>query len=221
MIYITGDTHGNSNLERFLEAKKLKDIKYLIITGDFGYVYFNTKEENEILDILNNLGYKILFVDGNHEGFDVLNHSYKEIEWNGGKVHQIRENIFHLKRGEIFNIEGKTFFTFGGAKSVDMLEKMQLGEWFEEEMPSKEEMDYGILNLEKYNYEVDYIISHNCDTDSLLEIIPFAEVDSLNRFFTFIKNNTKYKCWYFGHLHWNYNIDSKHKCIYTNIVKLA
>lgn len=219
MIYITSDTHGNSNLERFFEAQKLADIKYLIVTGDFGYVYFGTKSEEETLDILNNLGYKILFVDGNHEGFNLLN-SYKEIEWSGGKVHQIRDNILHLKRGEIFNIEGKTFFTFGGAKSVDMLEKIAVDEWFEEEMPTKEEMDYGISNLENHNYKVDYILTHSCDTDSLIEILPYAEVDSLNRFFTFIKNNTSYNCWYFGHLHWDYNVDNKHKCIYQRIERL-
>lgn len=111
MIYITGDTHANSNVSRFLKAKELKDIKYLIVTGDFGYVYFNTRSENQMLDFLNDLGYVILFVDGNHEGFKTL-YSYPEEEWNGGKVHKIRKNILHLKRGEIFNIENKKFFTF-------------------------------------------------------------------------------------------------------------
>lgn len=31
------------------------------------------------------------------------------MEWQGGKVHEIEEGILHLMRGQIFEIEGKTF----------------------------------------------------------------------------------------------------------------
>jgi hypothetical protein len=56
----------------------------------------------------------VLFVDGTHENFDLLNAMAKE-SWNGGKVHIVSENILHLMRGQVFNINGKLFFTFGGA----------------------------------------------------------------------------------------------------------
>lgn len=221
MIYITGDTHGDSSLQRFYEAKLLPDIEYLIVAGDFGYVYNNSIEENKILDELNNIGYKILWVEGNHENFYLLNNCFKEIDWNDGKVHLIRDNILHLKRGEVFNINGFKIFTFGGAKSVDMLEKMMTNEWFEEELPTKEEMDYGIRNLEKHNYSVDYIVTHTCDNENLFKIIPYAQEDRLSNYFSFIKKFTTYKTWYFGHLHWNYNINEKHKCLYENILPLG
>ena len=42
-------------------------------------------------------------------------------EWHGGKVrHIVRDKVILLERGQIFNIEGKSFFTFGGASSHDM-----------------------------------------------------------------------------------------------------
>ena len=45
MIYITGDTHGNEDIrklkpESFPPEKTLKENDYLIITGDFGGVWF-------------------------------------------------------------------------------------------------------------------------------------------------------------------------------------
>ena len=64
------------------------------------------------------LPFSVLFVDGNHENFDLLN-SYPVEIWKGGKVHRVKPNITHLMRGQVFEIEGKTIFTFGGATSID------------------------------------------------------------------------------------------------------
>ncbi len=44
-------------------------------------------------------------------------------EWHGGLVrHIVRDKVILLERGQIFNIEGHTFFTFGGAASHDIME---------------------------------------------------------------------------------------------------
>ena len=57
-------------------------------------------------------------MDGNHENFDIL-YKYPVEKWNDGKIHRITPNIVHLMRGEIYSIEGKTIFTFGGGTTVD------------------------------------------------------------------------------------------------------
>ena len=41
-------------------------------------------------------------------------------QWEGGKVHFIRENVIHLMRGQMYRIQGKDFFVFGGARSHDI-----------------------------------------------------------------------------------------------------
>lgn len=220
MIYITGDLHGDTSLIRLKEAANKENIEYLIVTGDFGYGYFDNEFENSLLDEISKLNYTILWVDGNHEGFDNLK-KFPVENWCGGTIHKLRDNIFHLNRGEIYTINNKTFFTFGGARSVDIYHQKAQGTWFEEEMPTKAEMDYGIENLEKYNYTVDYIITHTCDEESLVSILPYAESDELVRFFTFIKNNSHYKKWYFGHMHIDCNIDNIHRCMYRNIIELV
>ena len=127
MIYITGDCH--SNFERFTEENfsiqnEMTKDDYVIICGDFGGVWTFEEEssrEKEVLDWLNEKNFTTLFVDGNHENFTRLYNCPVE-EWHGGKVHKIRDSVLHLIRGEIFEINDKKIFTFGGAKSHDIQE---------------------------------------------------------------------------------------------------
>ena len=39
---------------------------------------------------------------------------------DGGKVHKIRPSVIHLMRGQVFELEGKKIFTFGGASCHDI-----------------------------------------------------------------------------------------------------
>ena len=103
MIYVTGDLHGDlSRLETFRLHRLKRDDK-LIICGDFGFLWDNSDSEKKALDKLSKKKYTILFVDGTHENFDLLE-QYPVEEWNGGKVHRVREKILHLMRGQIFTI---------------------------------------------------------------------------------------------------------------------
>ena len=105
------DTHRQDilhrfNIENFPIQKEMTKNDYVIILGDFG-IWDNSKEENYILDWLDNKNFTTLFIDGNHENYDLLN-TYPYVEWRGGLVQRIRPSILHLCRGEVFNINGKT-----------------------------------------------------------------------------------------------------------------
>ena len=118
-VYMTGDTHGDFSrfqVDAFRESVKQDD--YVIICGDFGGVWDGSAEEARQLDWLNQQPFLTLFVSGNHENFDLLS-GYPVEEWQGGLVHRIRPHVLHLMRGQIFETEGYTFFTMGGARSVD------------------------------------------------------------------------------------------------------
>lgn len=94
----------------------------MIICGDFGGVWdrdASGKKETWWLDWLENRPFTTLFVDGNHENFDRL-YSYPVEMWNGGKVHKIRPSVIHLMRGQVYRIDGKKIFSFGGARSHDI-----------------------------------------------------------------------------------------------------
>ena len=174
-IWVTGDIHGNPvrlSTDNFYEQKEFsgnKDENVVIIAGDFGLVWDKeeTKQEKYWLDWLEDKPFTTIFVDGNHENHKRLA-TYPIKEWNGGKVHKIRPHVLHLMRGEIYIIEGKKFFAFGGAQSHDISDGILDGEdnnwrekakvldkqgkymyrikglsWWEEELPNVEDMANG------------------------------------------------------------------------------
>ena len=125
MIYITGDCHQDFerfNLDVFPEQKEMTKDDCVIICGDFGGVWNRNEEssrESKLMDWLENRSFTTLFVDGNHENFDRL-YAYPIEKWHGGKVHKIRPSVIHLMRGQVFEIDGKSIFAFGGASSHDI-----------------------------------------------------------------------------------------------------
>ncbi len=121
-VWITGDCHGDFQrftLEGFPQQKGMGRDDYMIICGDHGGVWAGERADGYKLDWLENRPFTTLFVDGNHENFDLLN-AYPEKEWHGGRVHEIRPHVLHLMRGQIFDIGGSTWFAMGGAASHDI-----------------------------------------------------------------------------------------------------
>ena len=55
---------------------------------------------------------------------------------------------------------GHKIFTFGGAQSTDKMWRVEGVSWWAREMPSQTEYDCGYLNLERANWEVEYVFTH-------------------------------------------------------------
>ncbi len=210
MLYITGDTHGERarfQYEKYGIIGNLKKDDYLFICGDWGYIWENSAKENEFLDYLAKKNFVVLFVDGNHENFDLINAMPVE-EWCGGKVHIIRRDakgrpkIIHLMRGQVFEIEGKKIFTFGGAYSVDKYLRVPGESWWEDELPTDVQMKEAIENLAEHNNEVDYIVTHAAPEETMCVFHPDHIYEKpLNNFLEWVRENVKYRHWWFGHLH--------------------
>ena len=220
MIYITGDTHIPYDIEKlnsknFKEGNCLTKDDYVIIAGDFGGVWFGEQKDSWLLNWLNNKPFTTLIVDGNHENFDLLN-NYPEMNWKNGKVHKIRKSILHLKRGQVFEIDGNKIFTMGGATSIDKFSRKENVSWWKEELPSYKEIDEALNNLEKNNFEVDYIITHTCSRRLRMQM-GYYEVDVLNNFFDYLEDEIKYKHWYFGHHHIDHKFNEKQTCLFNEI----
>ena len=118
MIYVTGDMHGD--LERFKtkEIRRLKKGDTLIVCGDFGFVWDGSERERKTLQWIGKRRFTTLFVEGTHDNLDLLA-AYPEQEYQGGRVHAISGNLYHLYRGSLFTIEGKRIFAFGGGGQID------------------------------------------------------------------------------------------------------
>ena len=221
MIYITGDTHGDrKRLSRF-NLRKLNEGDTLIICGDFGFMWNDTKQEREFLMNLGKRKYNICFIDGTHEKFDLLN-DYEISQWNGGKVHKIYGNLYHLMRGQIFQIEGQRIFTMGGGESSDVDIRKDVNAWSKDEIPTQEELLEGAENLEVAGYDIDMIITHEppLKVKSFLNLNDTASyrVTALNAYFEELSGGCKFRKWYFGSLHIDKYISKTHRAVFKDIV---
>lgn len=243
-IFITGDTHGDYDIRKlnthnFSEQTFLTKDDYLIIAGDFGCVWYGTKDvaercpDYEIppshrayvgkddywLDWYNNKKFTTLFVDGNHENHALLD-TYPVEEWNGGKIHRIRPSVIHLMRGQVFEIGGRTIFTMGGASSTDKEYRTENVSWWSRELPSKAEFEEARGNLAKHDNRVDYIITHCIGTRMMDSLGQMRAVDRLTDFLTEVDMIVDYKQWYFGHFHRDLKLDDRHTLLYQIVVEL-
>lgn len=235
------------NSNAFPEQKEMTKDDCVLILGDFG-IWDNSKSEKYNLDWLEKKPFTTLFVSGNHENYDILD-SLPAEEWHGGKVNFIRPSVIHLMRGQIFYIENKSFFAFGGASSHDISDgilepeapdfkekKKQLDKnpyalyrinhvsWWERELPDGEEMAEGLRNLEKQNYKVDYIVTHSPCTSLLKQMdggCGLYQGDRLTDYLQRVKQIVDYQYWFFGHMHCNQAFQWEHSlCLYEQLVRI-
>ena len=160
MIFITGDLHGSLDISKFSERNfqmqnQLSREDFMIICGDFGLIWEDCEEERNWLKWLEDRPWTTLWIDGNHENFDRLK-SFSIEKWNGGLIQKITPHIFHLCRGQVFQIEGYRIFAMGGGASS----KIVMGDRIERIFNPKEAADYTRRIdeiIEKKNIIEDYL----------------------------------------------------------------
>jgi hypothetical protein len=246
MIFITGDTHGRNDIRKLYpgtwkQGKLLNKNDYLIIVGDFGVLWWEYPDDLEMAlrQWYQEQPWTTLFIDGNHENMPrLLNlHTVRKF---GSTVGKINDSLFYLRRGHIYTIEHKKIFCFGGAQSIDKVSRNEGISWWPEEQGSFKEQTYGLIQLEEANYDVDYIITHTGpasmvdELDRLLALkftlanpnlknpittMGFEPNDNTAKFLEEIRQNTKFKKWYFGHFHCDIE-GTGFRALYQDIVQL-
>lgn len=245
MICATGHTHRNFSRfspDRFPEMRGMTKADTMIICGDCGVLWHGGRRDEIQLELLEDLPFTIAFVDGNHENFTALS-KYPVKEWNDGKVQFLRPHVIHFMRGQVFTLEGRTFFTMGGASSHDVEDGILdpatpdyyerllrlLGEgrrqyrivgqsWWPEELPSEEEYAEARRNLDTYGWEADYIITHS-PPGGIAEGLGRPR-DALTDFLEEVRQRTRYRRWLFGHCHGDQTIDERHLLLWEKIVRV-
>ena len=199
-----------------------------------------------LLDWLDDKPYTTLFITGNHENYDLLE-KYPVSRWHGGNVQFIRENVIHLQRGQIFDIGGHSFFTMGGAAchdigngvldmdSPDYQERVSaMGDrffrinhvsWWEQELPSREELEQAGERLRENGMKVDYVISH-CAPTQIQRMIQYRlrndsyEKNRLTNFLQWVYDDAKFSHWYCGHYHIAVNMGENFHLLYRQIINI-
>lgn len=220
MICITGDMHGE--LERFND-KRIRSLKkgdFLIVCGDFGFVWDGSKREEAILKSIGKKRFYTLFIEGCHENYDLLA-KYPEEDFCGGRVNVISGNLMHIKRGSILDLQGMRFFAFGGGQTKDIDIRRDSHTWYEAELPTTEEVRDAVLNLKNADGKLDYIITHEPPA-SMKEFLGFEvrQISHMHTFFDAVKNDCTFKMWFFGKAHINKVIPPKYRCLFDDVVTL-
>ena len=216
-IFLTGDVHGDVTSARlgkrlFPEGEGLSKEDFLVVLGDFGLFWHNprTPEERRCLRSLADRPWTTLFIDGNHENFDLLDALPTEERW-GAPVGVAAPGVYHLRRGFVYDVAGLSCFVFGGGRSVDKSVRTPGIDWWERENPGPEERTLGLENLERRGWKVDLVWTHVAPTracDRLLsDHYAFAHTgrgtahDPLSDYLDDIAERLSFKLWSFAHYH--------------------
>ena len=242
-IYFFGDTHADHDIDKVFQPEYKED-DYIIICGDFGVIWSDLEgkyrqelaieREHDLCIKLLRLPCTILFVDGNHENFNRIN-ALKQVKMFGGIAGEYVENrIYHLRRGEIYNIANKNILTMGGALSIDKEYREPNISWWAREAIAEYDIQNAFKNIDKTD-KIDIVVTHTCPQSFIRERLngkiqvwhksndtnPYKLEKILN--YLLDKNKTP-KYWFFGH--WHADLDFIYlgiqaRAIYDYAIKLT
>ena len=190
-IYVVGDIHGNVDdlenvfiyLSKEVRRKGIdkKDI-ILVYLGDFGFNFFNNKEEKERKAYLfKRIPFLNIVVLGNHENYDEI-YSFSTRKKLGASCFKdpLVNNLYYVKNGEVLTINNKKFRCYGGGLSIDkearkVYELIDGRKYYWEEEIDTNSFEKGIKNY----LDNDIFASFTHDA-------PFSTFIKLNKFMNFI-----------------------------------
>ena len=195
------------------------DITVAIVLGDFGLpwssdceidergVHTNDHTDRYLLKWYDQKSFKVLAVPGNYDNYDVIE-KLLEVEMFGAKVCKVSDNVFYLKRGEIYEIEGKRFLVLGGAMSENKAWRVPHESWWPQEKWSEGEKTACLEKIAACGGKFDYVLSHTGPSAGISETDDFfkneknmKEVlkDTTVVFNDKVDEMIEHKKWFFGH----------------------
>ena len=269
MIFATGDTHAGFqrfSAEKFPRQKEMSRDDIILIAGDFGGIWGQTephplqperdrlkflKNENYWLDWLQEKNCTFCYVLGNHENWNRYDgDEFPAVDFYGGKARRIRENVYQLMSGYVFDFGGYTVYAFGGAKSHDtkdgILDRASFSSdeefreaykdwrrhkvyfrvkdftwWERESLPAEEEIRRGWENLERHGNAVSLVLTH-CLPWSVQSALPMFHFreDEVTEYLEEVSRRIGFDNWICGHYHQNMTVMSKYHIIYEKIIRI-
>lgn len=242
MIYVTGDTHIDRDIaklqdENWPEGQTLTRSDYLVVMGDFGALWYGGERDRRLLDMYESKPYTTLFVDGNHDNFDIID-ALPTAERFGAPVHVVPgfPHVIHLMRGYVYELpvsaeETARVLVMGGAETRDRSRRIEGVDWWRREMPSEEEYERCTRSLDDVGWSVDYVFTHELPYDAIryardwtvqeeIQMMP----DRLSGFLQWVDDKldkSSLHIWYAGHYHTDRLIDARYRVLYNDILPLG
>lgn len=153
-----GDTHGSlSNLDYAITWCFQHGASILIHVGDF-WTYQGEKIVSKLERLICNRSKQfnienpqLLFIDGNHEFFPLL-------DINAGSIKNISDHVHYIPRGFSMEIENNIFGFLGGASSIDKMYRTPGLDWFPEESITYNQAS-------KLSKKIDILVTHDSSTE--------------------------------------------------------
>lgn len=150
-----------------------------------------------------------------------------------------------LERGQVFHLDGRRIFTMGGASSHDIQDgilepddplfdrkfqslsvrgaafRVNHVSWWKEELPSPVEYQEARKNLEKVGWQVDHIVTHCAPTSIQNALLrEMSKADALTDFLEEVRQQCRFKNWFFGHYHGDVVAQPGFVLLYKQIIRL-
>lgn len=232
-ILIHGDMHGDANAQgaasnvsvEYARTKRASSIRavdnasrlgceFIIQVGDFGGTWpgwFGMVFTDRLNAALIDANIRLIWLDGNHEGFDAIDRLKKYGLRNTRGQLFLRSNILYSPRGTSWIMDNKRFMTIGGAYSIDK-EWRTVGEsWWPQEQLTDQEV-LGIVNnaigrRERNKPEVDYLFTHDCHphTPFKFRLKNDPESNMHRDKIKTIVDALRPRMWWHGHMHEKYD----------------
>lgn len=106
----------------------------------------------------------------------------------------------------------------GGATSIDRDWRINRVSWWNEKDITFEDVENACSNLEKVNFEVDYVLTH-CAPSSIVKEMFNYRSDNNTKILEELRKKIIFKNWFFGHYHKNKKF-GRYRCFYSNILEL-
>lgn len=225
-VIVTGDKHGN--LDRVFELRDKVDLGIgdtIIILGDAGLHW-----RKDQVDAIANIkkweetcnGCNLDIVLGNHENYDII----ESIPIVNNK-RKVSEHINYLVNGNVYDYNGNKCLVCGGADSVDKhLRTKHLSWWPQEQIT---EADINAARKNARAMELDYIFTHAapasivndykvylCTLDLDESVLDRTSENRLE----VLKNETRFKHWWFGHYHQDIALNNKFRCLFNSFMEI-
>lgn len=196
----------------------------IIILGDAGLNFWLNNTDKKYKKLLNNQGYHIYCVRGNHEerpenlgykldyDFDVFGMVYYDPDF---------DNIRYFVDSGEYQIGKYSVLVIGGAYSIDKDYRLAVGwNWFEEEQLNEEERDQILSKVKGKQYNT--VLSHTCPESfkycATKGNLIFGIDNTMELFLENIKENISYDRWYFGHFHEDLKCEDNAYCLFEYIL---
>lgn len=218
-VLLRGDCHGNFTWLDKLNYKPEETA--IIILGDTGLNFWLNKTDQKIKKLIDNKGYYLYCIRGNHEQRPQFIQGMEKIydDFVDGPVYWEPQypHIRYFMDYGYYNINGYSCAVIGGAYSVDKwyrLGRFNMTEetnnpkksgWFNDEQLTSGERQHAEIKLVGRYF--DFVFTHTCPysfqpTDLFLGFIDQKTVDNtMEKWMESLKDKISWGVWCFGHFH--------------------